>query len=305
MKFLLFSDFHHSPRRFMSGGQEDLGVILDHAKAAGVDFIIHAGDFANCSYDPEATELIARYNRFEIPTYHCLGNHDADKLTRDETVALYGMPADHYFFDCKGYRFVVLNPNYLLHEGEYVPFEKSNYFKAPQERDWLPPEQIRFLRETVETSPHPVVILSHESFERADGVKNRQTVLDIINAANRQKPHSVLMCINGHHHRDHLSILDGVLFFEMNACRFDWLKCTHDHYPAEIAERYKYASHCVHWNDPLHCIVTLEGNAVKIEGMESSWFMGVTPEMTASPLCDKVGRPATPRVLSAEIPPAK
>ncbi|MBE6595887.1 MAG: hypothetical protein E7644_08835 [Ruminococcaceae bacterium] len=301
MKFLLFSDFHHAPGHFMSGGDADMTVLLDHAKAAEVDFIIHTGDFASCSYEPQITELIERYNNFDIPTYHCLGNHDADKLTKDETVALYGMPHDHYFFDCKGYRFVVLNPNYLLHEGEYIPYGKGNYFKAPKERDWLPPEQIAFLKEAIDSAPHPVVILSHESFERPNGVKNREEVLEIINTANKKRPHSVLMCINGHHHRDHLRVMDGVLFFDMNSTRFDWLKVTHDLYPADLAAQYKHLNRCVHWNDPLHCIVTLEGNTVEIEGMESSYFMGVTTEMTDSPKYDKAGRPATPKVQSARI----
>ena len=86
------------------GGDERLDAILARAKRENVDFIIHCGDFC---HNPHAeTVALEKYNNFEIPTYHVLGNHDMDKLSLEETVAAYGMPAEYYYFDKNGFRFI-------------------------------------------------------------------------------------------------------------------------------------------------------------------------------------------------------
>ena len=43
----------------------------------------------------------------------------------------------------------------------------------------------------------------------------------IIDDANAKKPHSVLMVMNGHYHRDFVRILDGILYFEINSSKKD------------------------------------------------------------------------------------
>lgn len=47
MKFLLFSDLHFAPGVFMGATWEGLHQMQEHAKAAGCEFIIHAGDFCH------------------------------------------------------------------------------------------------------------------------------------------------------------------------------------------------------------------------------------------------------------------
>ena len=43
-------------------------------------------------------------------------------------------------------------------------------------RETLPPGELAWLEETVNSSPYPCIILSHSSYERPDGVKNRDAV---------------------------------------------------------------------------------------------------------------------------------
>lgn len=299
VKFLLFSDLHHYPRMFKGGTWDDLARIHRHAEAAEVDFIIHAGDFCHGpSIDPGYVDA---YNRFHIPSYHCLGNHDADKDSFEDTIRAYNMPDGHYYFDVKGVRMIVLNPNFCYYEGEYIHYSLSNYYKLGECRDYMPPEQIEWLRDTIDASPYPCILISHESFERCDGVRNREAVLAVINAANQKKPHSVLMAINGHHHRDNLRILDGVLYFDMNSATQDWLENKHDLYPEEECAKIGCLSHVVCFNDPLHAIVTVEGSTITIEGMETTMYLGITREMTGNPPFDRAGRPVVPRVQSAKI----
>ena len=300
MKFLLFSDLHYAPGQFLSGSFEILHEIQAAAERENCDFIIHAGDF--CHGPTRVMDFVKEYNDFHIPSYHCLGNHDADKSTFEDAVKYYNMPNEYYYFDCKGYRMIVLNPNYCKVGEEYINFSMQNYFDHGAERDWVPPAQLEWLRETIDSSPYPCLLISHENFERPDGVKNRREVLDIINEANKKTPNKVLMCINGHHHRDYIRILDGVCFFEVNSVLMEWVNgVVHDRYPADLCAEYRSLNHTVIYNDPLYCIVELEGTTIDIKGKESSMYMGLTREDVGGTPFDKAGRPCTPKIQSARI----
>jgi len=97
MKFSVFSDFHYNPGVFYKGTWEDMDFILQRAEAENVDFIIHAGDF--CHGPSTVPDFVKHYNEFKIPTYHCLGNHDTDTTSYEETLNLYNMEDGHYYFD--------------------------------------------------------------------------------------------------------------------------------------------------------------------------------------------------------------
>lgn len=300
MRFLLFSDLHHMTEYFMKGSLDDLLTIQKRAANENVEFIIHAGDLTHGpSEDPD---FVRTYNEFSIPSYHCLGNHDSDHTDYEETLKYYNMPDGHYYFDHGGYRFIVADPNYYFADGKYTHYSLGNYYKYGPYRDYMPPEQLEWLRETISSAPHPCIIISHESFEReANGVKNQEDVRDIINAANRVRPHSVLMCINGHHHRDFIRILDGVCYMEINSASYDYLPQAHDLYPEEICKKYRYAPHTIMYNDPLSAIITLEGTTIDIRGMESSLYMGISREMTGNPKLDPAGRAVYPRIQTTHI----
>jgi len=299
MKFLLFSDLHHHPGVFMGGTWEDLRLMQQRAKEEKCDFLIHAGDF--CHGPTLVPDYVKAYHDFEIPGYHVLGNHDTDKTPYEETLAMYHMPDGHYFFDQGGCRMIVVDPNYYCIDGAYTHYSMGNYYANGQYRDFMPPEQLAWLETTIASSPFPCILISHESFERPDGVQNRQAVLDIINAANKRKKHSVILCINGHYHRDFVRILDGVCYFEMNSASFEWVSKAHDLFPAKLKKEYSLIDHTVIYNDPLFAVVTVENHIIEIQGMESSMFMGVTREMTPNPPLDRAGRPVTPTVQSIKI----
>jgi len=302
MKFSLFSDIHYCPGVFRSGDEAHLEIIQKRAEKENVDFIIHAGDFTHGPGTDDVREYLKMYNDFHIPSYHCLGNHDTDRTSYEETLKLYNMPDGHYFFDCNGYRMIICDPNYYLLDGEYIHYSLGNYYKHGELRDHMPPEQLEWLRETIDTAEGPCILISHESFERErDGVKNLQAVRDIINEANKKKPHSVLMCINGHYHRDHMRIIDGVVYFEINSASYEWLPKAHDLFPQELCKKWSALSHTVCYNDPVHAIVTIEGTTITVDGMESSMFMGLNSVDTGNRYCDGMGRPVYPRVQSAKI----
>ena len=181
MKFLLFADFHYYPEVFLGCSMPDLQAIQAHAEAEGCDFIIHAGDF--CHGPARFPEIVRAYNDFHIPSYHCIGNHDADVSTYEEMMAAYGLENDYYYFDCKGYRMIVLNPNYIREDGQYIHYNLKNNQKA-DDTDRMNPEQIAWLAETIDSAPGSCILISHQSFERPDGAADREEVQRILRAAN-------------------------------------------------------------------------------------------------------------------------
>lgn len=305
MKFSVFADLHYYPGVFLRGTMNDLAFIQERAEKQNVDFIIHVGDL---THGPSKTpEIVNMYNDFHIPSYHCMGNHDTDNTSYEETLRMYNMPDGHYYFDNGGYRFIICDPNYILLDGEYIHYSLGNYFKHPEARGHMPPEQLKWLEDTIADSPYPCVLLSHQSFERevltvGSGVAQEfQEVRRIINDANRRKKHSVIMCINGHLHRDFIRILDNVCYFDLNSTSYDYLQKAHDLYPEELMRENTLLHKTVVYNDPIHAIITLEGSTITIDGMESSMFMGINREQTENYLWDMAGRPVVPKVQSAKF----
>ena len=87
VKFLAFADIHYCPGVFPHDSREWLERVLARAEANGVDFVIHAGDFA---HNPaKERDYVSAYNEFKIPTYHTLGNHDTEECSFAETLAAY------------------------------------------------------------------------------------------------------------------------------------------------------------------------------------------------------------------------
>lgn len=300
MKFLIFSDFHYDPEVFMRGSEEDLVIIQNKALQVGAEFMIHAGDL--CHGPAQAPDFVRRYNEFEIPSYHCLGNHDTDETSYEETLKQYQMPDGHYYFDRGGYRFIICDPNYYLMDGAYIHYSLRNYYPHRELRDYMPPEQLKWLENTISASTFPCVLISHQSFEReADGVKNMAEVQRIIRQANERKPNSVILCVNGHYHRDHIRILDNVCYLDLNSASFDFLPNAHTCYPRELCEKHRELWHTLTYEDPVYAVITLEGTEITIEGVESKMLFGIQCKDTGNPLCDPAGRISSPGVQSARI----
>ncbi len=297
MKFLLFSDLHYGPGLFKTLEWEALHTFQRRAEETGCEMIIHAGDF--CHRPLESEEFIKAYNNFHIPSYHCLGNHDMDGADMTDTVRLYNMPNDYYFFEKGGYRFIILNTSYIKDGDDFIKYSHANYFRYP-DRDMMPPIEIEWLRETIDSSSLPCILISHVSFDRINGMKNRLEVLDIIDKANEKRPYSVLMCINGHHHRDYLSIMRGVIYYDVISASQDWIG-PHNGFSKEECEKVLNLKHTIAFNDPLHAIVTLEGTTVTVEGMESSYYLGVDHKRVGLSPYDGAGRPLSPAVQSFKV----
>ena len=308
LKVCVFSDLHYSPGQWVNSGDTSfLDRILARAERERCDFMIHLGDLVHNVTSPETKALVRKYNDFRITGYHCLGNHDQDGNDWQETCAAYRMPSEGYYsFDRGGFRFVVLDPNYFCNEPNvFIHHSKGNYFARVKGStiNWIPPAQMEWLKDTVANSPYPCVILSHQTFERrSDGVCNRHEVRRFFREINAKHPGRVRLVMNGHMHMDHLSVMENILWWDVNSANFQYYGRKHDKYPPEFVKGLYGARNNIGWTEPLSAILTLwPDGRVRIDGSKADYLFGITPEMAGYDACSDEDRLTRPEIQSAEF----
>ena len=308
LKVCVFADIHYHPGVWTNC--EDMSFlekIMARAEKEKCDMMIHLGDFMHGVKRDEQKAYLKLYNDFKIPGYHILGNHDQDGNPYKETCEAYRMPDGHYTFDRGGFRFVIADPNYFCNEpGKFIHHENGNYFKRIKGStiNWIPPEQMEWLRSTIVGSPYPCIVLSHQSFERGRGapVMNKADVQAIFNEANAKKPGTVRLVMNGHMHMDHLRVLDNILYWDVNSANYQYYGSKHNKYPADYVKTHRGAVNNIGWKEPLSAILTMWPNGrIKIEGSKSDWLFGVSPKDAGYPACDSDGRETLPVIQSADM----
>ena len=127
VKFGVIADIHQG---YLKDVEQRLQVFLDNVKREEqVDFIIQLGDFTLYPTKAKSGSFLKLWNSFKGPKYHVLGNHDMDCADKAQVRAFWGMPANYYAFDLKGFRFIVLDGNHLKESpDDYRDYENSNYY---------------------------------------------------------------------------------------------------------------------------------------------------------------------------------
>lgn len=301
LRFLVFADIHYVPGEFPHDGVEWLDRILERAKREHCDLILQLGDM--CHVPSACGDYLTRYNQFEIPTYHVLGNHDDDGNPHTETLKAYGLARGYYHFDRGGFRFVIMDTNYCEKDGHFTHYSSANYYSGYNSTTRVPPEQLEWLKRTLDESPFPCIIASHGSFERdVGGSPDGPAVRAVINAVNAAHPGRVRLVLNGHHHHDYVRILDQVIYFDVNSASYDWRGREHNGYPAEYEQKWKMVRHTVMWDDPLSAVITIaHDGTICVEGQKSQFHLGLTPEQLGVSRFDEAMRPTTPEIQSFRL----
>ena len=301
VRFCAFADIHYCQNGYWpNGNYEWLDRILRRGTEAKSDFIVSLGDM---SFDPvKDRAYIAHYLDYApTKTYYIYGNHEFGERTFEEIAPVCRVPVGHYHWDCRGFRFIALDPHYRVKDGKVLRFERR--CSHPDENGMcfcVPPEQVAWLRETLDASPYPCVVMAHERFDDRHGlVSNHAEIRQAFNDANAKCPGKVRLVINGHHHKNYLRVLDGIPYFDLNSASYD-IERDHKAYPEEFRRRCGSAKYILTWNDPLSAIITLtRDGGLRIEGSRSSFYLGVTPEMAKWK--GEWGRETQAEVLSADL----
>ena len=272
--FLAFGDLHHYPGVFLDDKGERWEKIVDRSVRENAEFIVGLGDYV---HQPEIHGDFAR-RMMDAPkdVYCCLGNHDTEHWPLEKALALYRMPHNYYCFDRSGYRFILLDANYSLVDGEYIHYNPGAVRHKP---GVIPPEQLAWLEQVLAESTTPCILLSHHSIERPDGILNRQAVWEILCRANRRRPHTVMLYVNGHHHRDYCTLLHGVCCLELNSASYQYVDPPHPGYAPEVLALGEAMAYTLNFSQPLSARITLEEDTrIRIRGAEGTFLFDLTQQ---------------------------
>jgi hypothetical protein len=149
--------------------------------------------------------------RFGGATYHVLGNHEMDNLSKAQVLAHVtntGIPADrsYYAFTAGALRFLVLDTDYLRDGRAY---DHGNY-------DWrvyhLPPPELEWLRAELAAAADPVIVFAHQRLDGEDDPSrdNRAEVRALLEGAGK-----VLAVFQGHEHKGGHSLIHDIHYYTL------------------------------------------------------------------------------------------
>ncbi|MBN2132055.1 MAG: metallophosphoesterase [Sedimentisphaerales bacterium] len=225
VRFGLVTDCHYADAepagtRFYGESLAKLSECVALMNDEQVDFLIELGDFKDQGRPPVERETLSYlqaienvFQRFNGPTYHVLGNHDMDSISKAQCLArMKNTNVDagrsYYSFDVRSIHCVVLDANYTSSGQDY---DHGNF-------DWtdanIPPAELDWLRKDLATASGPVVAFLHQLLDGTGSVyvKNAADVRDILEGAG-----NVLAVFQGHHHAGSYTCISGIHYYTLKA----------------------------------------------------------------------------------------
>ena len=210
------TDLHFGPKAYWKGKLRKLtheaGPLAEQAVAAmndvvRPDLLVNLGDdIEDESHEADLRryqECQAILRKSRAPLVNVAGNHDTINLTAHDLNAVWGRQGDlHYSFDANGAHLVV------LHTVERKDVDIR-----------LGPEQLAWVREDLDTTRLPTVVLMHHSASEQElddsrwfaGDPHRALVLEREELRRIfEESGKVRAVFNGHVHRNHLDVIRGI-----------------------------------------------------------------------------------------------
>lgn len=329
VKFLVFSDLHYKKRMYATK-VSDLEKILARAVEEQVDFVIHEGDF--CNDYCRSPELFKVYLGCALPVFGVYGNHDLEtmgntmqivtpRLTNRPNDVIWGTEDGkigdgsiaYYYFDKEDFRFIFLDANYsLMPDGVTYEHNREGSHTKPAENlyeEILGDRQLFWLEKLLTDAAKcgkRCIVNAHPSFsELWEGDSpDAEAVRKLYAAANAIREGTVMMSINGHYHANHMSVRDGVHYFDVNVAINGWWQNERFYpYAEQDPENPKYTFDFVDYDEngneisrekmpfsalsqgaktmfftePLSAIVTLSSDGrITVKGSKTDWVYGIT-----------------------------
>ena len=224
-RFGIVTDCHYADAdaqgtRFYRESLDKLSECVSLMNTERVDFLIELGDFKDQDKPPaeqktlsylQAVEKVLK--QFHGPTYHVLGNHDMDSISKIQFLrrvdnTKIDSNRSYYSFDSNGLHYVVLDANYRTDGTDY---DHGNF-------DWtdanIPPKELNWLKRDLATAAGPVIVFIHQLLDGTGSVyvKNAARVRQILEASGK-----VLAVFQGHHHSGSYSNIVGIHYYTLKA----------------------------------------------------------------------------------------
>lgn len=227
LRFGMLSDVHYAERepsmnRYYRQSNDKLKECIDWMNRQKVDFVIELGDFKDQDVVPDEAKTLAYlldiesiFQQFNGPTYHVLGNHDMDSISKEQfltNVVNTRIPTSqsYYSFNHSGFHFVVLDGNFTW-EGE--AYDHGNF---TWDQALIPDQELKWLEEDLKSNQLPAVVFIHQLLDdsktKAHSVQNAAQARQILEQSGR-----VLCVFQGHVHEEHYSLINNIHYYSMLA----------------------------------------------------------------------------------------
>ena len=224
-RFGIVTDCHYADAdvagtRFYRESLDKLSECVELMNAEKVDFLIELGDFKDQNSPPVEQKTLSYlqaveevFQEFSGPTYHVLGNHDLDSISKMQFLARVentniDSGRSYYSFDVNGLHCIVLDANYRTDGAGY---DHGNF-------DWtdanIPSGELDWLKQDLAEAPGSVIVFIHQLLDGVGSVyvKNAAQVRQVLQASG--KP---LAVFQGHHHSGSYSSSDGIPYYTLKA----------------------------------------------------------------------------------------
>ena len=222
MKILLITDIHYgSNSNYEKLGSDEyinsFGSMFDKftsqvQKAISEhDLVINLGDLIN---ETTVEEDIVRYKKANalldvgVPVYNVAGNHDLNRLSRQQLSEIFGMSKLYYSFDQGGYHHVVLDGSR----------------DEPKQLHRIDPKQLIWLKEDLEETDLPVLIYCHYPVDNQNldsnyyfrkhpergFIRNKDEVGEVFENSKK-----VIAFFNGHLHFHHQEVINNIQYITL------------------------------------------------------------------------------------------
>lgn len=225
IKFGMIADVHYADReparnRFYNQSLDKLGEFVDEMNREKVAFVVELGDFKDQDVVPNQDNTLrylddveSVFQRFNGPTYHVLGNHDMDGITKTqflEHVENTGVPKDrnYYSFNQNGMHFLVLDGNYT---GDGKDYNKDTF---RGQESWIPQDQVAWIRQDLKDNKLPAIVFIHQLLGDSKGMKksaqNAPEVRKIFEDSGK-----VLAVFEGHVNSERHSLINHIHYYSL------------------------------------------------------------------------------------------
>lgn len=225
LRFGMVTDAHYADadplyNRYFRESVDKMTECVDFMNGQKLDFLIELGDFKDQNTPPDAQKTIAYlqeiescFRKFEGPTYHVLGNHDMDSLSKEqflEKITNTGVETGptYYSFDRKGFHFIVLDANFLA---DGTPYDKGNF---GWNETCVPDEELDWLRKDLAHTKLPTIVFTHQQLGGlgVTDIGNAEAVRKIL-----QESGKVLAGFDGHNHEGGHNVIEGIHHYTLKA----------------------------------------------------------------------------------------
>lgn len=225
IRFGIVTDCHYADAdaqgtRFYRESLDKLSECVALMNTERVDFLIELGDFKDQDKTPAEQNTLSylqaaekAFRKFNGPTYHVLGNHDMDSISKIQFLKRVdntniNSNRSYYSFDSNGLHFIVLDANYRANG---VDYENGNF-------DWtdanIPSHEIDWLRQDLSAAHGAVIVFIHQLLDGTGSVyvKNAEQVRQVLETSGK-----VLAVFQGHHHPGSYSNIAGIHYYTLKA----------------------------------------------------------------------------------------